>query len=137
MSCVVYIYRQLKSEVPEYFEDIVIYADVLPNKDISPAYPFSGFVINFNVVTRLHRDSKDHRGCAVLVIGDFEGGELCLYEPGIVFELKNGDLIVFPSGKISHFNLHYRGIRASMVLHSDKSGVGYKLDKNGWSKSIH
>ena len=97
-----------------------MYADAL-NIDL-PAYPFSGFVINFNVATQPHRDVKDLRACAVLVIGSHEGGELVFQEPGLVFPLRKGDLIVFFSGKITHFNLRFKGIRSSLVLHSDGEG---------------
>ncbi|EPS93764.1 hypothetical protein FOMPIDRAFT_1020398, partial [Fomitopsis schrenkii] len=34
-----------------------------------------------------HRDSKDEAVCLVLVIGDFDSGELVLYEPGLVLPL--------------------------------------------------
>jgi predicted 2-oxoglutarate/Fe(II)-dependent dioxygenase YbiX len=70
--------------------------------------------------------------CAILVIGDHEGGELVLEEPGIVIDAKEGDLIIFPSGRISHFNMHYKGFRASMVLHTDKALEAWARDRNGW-----
>lgn len=79
---------------------------------------------------------KDREGCAILVIGTFKGGELVLYEAGIVFELLNGDLFVFPSKDISHFNLHYEGVRLSLVMHSDKDGIGYQKDGSGWASFI-
>ena len=59
--------------------------------DIAPSSPFTGYVLNINVATRAHRDPKDLKGCVVLVVGDFEGSELVLYEPGLVMELHNGD----------------------------------------------
>jgi hypothetical protein len=70
--------------------------------------------------------------CLVLVIGQHAGGELCLVEPGLVLRLRNGDIALFPSGRITHFNLNYLGIRASVVLHSDKEGKAWADDRAGW-----
>ncbi len=44
--------------------------------------------------------------------------------------------MVFASSAISHFNLHYVGKRASVVLHSDKSGMDWVADRNGWAHNI-
>ena len=100
--------------------------------DFSPAYPFGGFVLNINVVTQAHRDAKDFDICLVLVIGQHVGGELCLFEPGLVMPLQEGDMVAFPSGKITHFNLHYEGTRASVILHSDYAGKAWAETRNGW-----
>ena len=109
-----------------------VFADVLPGKAASPVHPFGGFVINLNVVTRCHRDVNDQSVCLIVVIGSHTGGELCLLEPGLVLRLRNGDIVIFPSGHITHFNLHYHGIRASMVLHSDRAGKFWANDRAGW-----
>jgi hypothetical protein len=110
-----------------------VFADVL-HMD-SPAYPFSGFVVNLNVVTKAHRDCQDLKACAVLVIGNHSGGEICFYEPGLVFPLREGDLLVFFSGKITHFNLPFIGLRASVVLHSDRSGKDWAETRGGWAEN--
>lgn len=125
-------YFQLCKHHPGIYKELSIFADVLPGKDASPAHPFSGFVLNLNVVTRSHRDVKDYSICLVLVIGQHVGGELCLVEPGLVLRLQNGDAVIFPSGKITHFNLHYQGTRASIVLHSDRAGKAWADDRNSW-----
>lgn len=103
---------------------------------MSPVYPFGGFVININVTTRIHRDHSDHDIFLVMSISDCLGGELCLFEPGIVLDLCTGDAVIFASASISHFNLHYKGIRASVVLHSDKRGMDWVTDRNGWAHNI-
>ena len=105
---------------------------MLPGNAYSIAHPFSGFVINVNVATKVHRDSHDLTACVVLAIGDFSKGELVLKEPGLVIPLRSGDAVIFPSGDISHFNLAYEGQRASLVLHSDKAGQTWVKDRNGW-----
>lgn len=84
-------------------------------------------------MTAAHRDSMDDGICLVLAVGDFEGGELVLYEPGLVIPLQNGDFTIFSSSSISHFNLHYKGSRASVVLHTDREMVKWYRERNGWS----
>jgi hypothetical protein len=59
-----------------------------------------------------------------------------LYEAGLVFESGHGDLIIFPSADITHFNLHFEGLRSSLVLHSDKTGDEWGLNRNRWH-SVH
>lgn len=44
-----------------------------------------------------------------------------------------GDAVIFASAAISHFNLHYKGYRASMVFHSDRRGLDWVKDRNGWA----
>lgn len=83
-------------------------------------------------MTLLHKDNGDLDGCIIAVVGPHSGGELCIAEAGLVLELIHGDWAVISSRKLTHFNLHYNGRRASLVLHSDKSGVSYQKDGNGW-----
>lgn len=114
------------------FEEVLTTVDILPLHDRSLAHPFPCFVLNFNVTTLFHKDQGDSCGCIVIVLGPHTGGELCLFEPRLVLQLKHGDWVVFPSQHISHFNLHYEGLRASIVIHSDKFEVSYQKDGNGW-----
>ncbi|KAF8871280.1 hypothetical protein CPB84DRAFT_1623617, partial [Gymnopilus junonius] len=79
----------------------------LPNCGVSPVYPFGGYVLNINVSTRIHHDTGDQHICLVLVISDCVGGELVFKEPGLVLDLKNGDVVIFTSKDISHFNQHF------------------------------
>ena len=74
-----------------------------------------------NVLTLIHLDWNDKDFCIVIPVSDCEGGDLALMELGIVLELNNRDMVIFHSGELS-LNLHYRGKRSSMVLHSDCSG---------------
>jgi hypothetical protein len=73
----------------------------------------------------------------VLLISDCEGGELCLVEPGLVLGLRLGDMIVFPSTKLTHFNAHFSGYRVSFVLHTDKGGASWIKDFNGWKDNTN
>jgi hypothetical protein len=53
-------------------------------------------------------------------------------EPGLVLELRSGDMIIFPSTQVTHFNAHFSGYRVSFVLHTDKGGASWVKDFNGW-----
>ena len=127
-------HTQLRALLPEICDEIRMFAEVLPGGTASPAYPFSGFVVNFNVCTKVHRDGKDLAACLVMPIGTFTGGDLVLVEPGLVIPLRSGDVIIFPSCRISHFNLHYIGRRASLVCHTDREGTKWVNDHLGWSR---
>ncbi|KAF8868749.1 hypothetical protein CPB84DRAFT_1695467 [Gymnopilus junonius] len=80
-----WISETLKELLPDDYKIIGQYADILPGDGFSPAYPFSGFIINFNVSTRIHRDVNDKKLCIVMAIsGDTcQGGDICFLEPGI------------------------------------------------------
>ena len=119
--------------LPEEYTRLEATASILPDNNASAVRPFLGLVINLNVITTAHRDSKDDAVCLVLALGDFKGGELCLYEPGLIVPLQHGDFIIFPSCRFTHFNLHYSGRRASVVLHTDREMSKWQdNDRNGW-----
>ena len=46
------------------------------------------------------------------------------------------DAVIFKSSEISHFNLHYKGRRSSLVFHSDKMAAGWVENRNGWDHNI-
>ena len=117
-------------------EIISQFAEVLPADAESTAGPFGGFVVNFNVATKIHRDN-DRCICVVLVISeDCLGGDLCLEEFGIRFSLINGDVVAFPSQKISHFNTHFLGKRISIVFHTDADSKSWINHRNHWQHSL-
>ncbi|KAJ7771977.1 hypothetical protein DFH07DRAFT_953265 [Mycena maculata] len=55
-----------------------------------------------------HRDG-DKVMCFVIPLGEFEGGQLGLYEVGFSFDLKMGDVLAFPSCHLTHFNCPLQG----------------------------
>lgn len=127
---------QVMEIATETYERLDAYVRILPGNNESLSAPFAGFVINLNVVTAAHRDSKDDDSvCLILAIGNFEGGEVVLYEPGLVIDLRPGDFILFPSSKLTHFNLHFQGRRASIVLHTDKELSKWLRERNGWASN--
>ncbi len=129
--------NKLKQVLPDDYEILSQVAKVLPANESPIGYPFTGFTINFNVSTRVHRDWFDLKLCIVLPVMDdnCEGGDICFVEPGIRLELKTGFLVLFRSRSITHFNMHYKGYRASIVFHSDMAGEDWVSRRNGWSES--
>lgn len=130
---------KLQTLLPDTYEVLAQFADLLPCGEVSPAYPFTGYVLNINVTTRIHRDWGDKEICLVLPIFDSGciGGELCLKELGLVMRMKSLDVIIFASHQLSHFNLNYIGKRASLVLHSDRGGDAWVCDRDGWENNIY
>ncbi|KAJ7504087.1 hypothetical protein B0H11DRAFT_1710380, partial [Mycena galericulata] len=118
--------------LPKEYNAIRVYATRLPLNERSHAHPFGGFVFNVSVSTRGHRDEGDKLFCVVLPFGEWTGGELGLFEPKLLLRPRPWDAIIFPSCKITHFNLDFEGIRLSLVLHSDKYGDRWVQDMNGW-----
>lgn len=123
---------QVKKYLPKEFNILEQYTQSLPGSNMSPASPFGGFVINLNVSTSLHRDWSDHLICVVTVVSNCEGGELILVELGLVIKLRSGDTVIFPSHLITHLNMHFRGLRASIVCHSDKFSQQWVENRNNW-----
>ncbi|KAJ7075365.1 hypothetical protein C8R43DRAFT_1054194, partial [Mycena crocata] len=118
--------------LPEDYQELSIYVEHLPLDASSPAYPFGGFVLNISACTWAHRDKGDKRLCLVVPFGSFKGGQLCLFETGFSFDLQLGDVLIFPSADLTHFNLHFQGQRGTLVLHSDRQGDGWVRDRHGW-----
>ncbi|KAI0702139.1 hypothetical protein C8Q76DRAFT_597751, partial [Earliella scabrosa] len=71
-----WIQNRMEDRFPELTVTISALARLTPGNDRAPAYPFSGFVINLNSYTKVHRDGLDLGGCLVMAIGKFAGGEL-------------------------------------------------------------
>jgi hypothetical protein len=91
-------------------------------------------VLNIQPTTCGHRDSSDMLDsiCVVMGLGDFHGGELCLYESGLVLELPHGSCVAIRSKRDVHFNLNFEGQRFSFVFTSDKSLKHWDLWRNNW-----
>ena len=92
--------------------------------------------MNLNAVTVAHRDANDKHICVVMAIGDFQGADLCLVEPGLRVPISSGDIFVFRSAEVTHFNLAYKGVRHSIVLHTDAAYDAWHKQKNFWAEHI-
>ncbi|TFK60949.1 hypothetical protein BDN72DRAFT_778787, partial [Pluteus cervinus] len=132
-----FVSDQLKRLLPEEYAILEEYASYLPFLVEPLCFPFLGLVLNFCVSTTAHKNTSDKLICVVIPFGDFQGGELCLYEPGLVFSLQPGEILFFPSHKITHFNLHFKGKRGSFVLSSDKAMGNFADNLNGWEDHVH
>ena len=117
------MFYQVQKNLSDEIEELQAYIDVLPERD-SVVKPWTNLVVNFNVVTKAHRDTGDKGLCGIFVLGEFTGGELVLYEQRLVLPLQSGHFVVFDSKHSTHFNMHCKGWRTSFVLQTDS-----KLDK--------
>ena len=89
-------------------------------------------MVNLNVSTLIHCDYQDLKLCLIVVASNCKGGDLCLKKPGVSLQLQNGDVVIFTSSKLSHFNTHFKGKQASLVFHSDISAKAWVEKRNGW-----
>ena len=127
---------QIQHHMLAEYEKIEVICKFLPLKEPSPAYPFTNFVINLCASTKAHRDRGDKGWCIAITFAAGEEGQLCLYELGLVFDCGVGDMVVFQSAEQTHFNLHIKGIRASLVLHSDRTLERWGDNYNGWGPYV-
>ncbi|EGO02513.1 hypothetical protein SERLA73DRAFT_150234 [Serpula lacrymans var. lacrymans S7.3] len=75
-----WIHDVIELQLPEEYELLAEVTSILPGINLSPIFPFLSLVINLNVSTKGHRDSKDKDFCLVLPIGNFQGGALVMVE---------------------------------------------------------
>ncbi|KLO10039.1 hypothetical protein SCHPADRAFT_536579 [Schizopora paradoxa] len=115
----------------DVYKSLEIVAETLPLHSALPFYPFTGMAFNVSVSTTGHRDTMDLSVCAVLALGDWKGGHLCLHELGLALDLQCGDLVIFRSDILTHFNLPHYGTRYSVVLSTDKGLQTWARDRCG------
>ncbi|KAJ7670441.1 hypothetical protein B0H17DRAFT_948758, partial [Mycena rosella] len=134
-----YLADRLQLYRPKLCEQLECYIDVLPRNAACPWAPFGGIVVNFNACSDAHRDGLDLlKRCFIIpVMRNCEGGGVVLYEARLVLDMHSGHGLLFPSGWFTHFNLHYRGVRASLVFHTDGQSKKWIPGKggqggNGW-----
>ncbi|KAJ7750866.1 hypothetical protein B0H16DRAFT_1227944, partial [Mycena metata] len=112
------------------------YVTILPHNANCPWAPFGGVVVNLNACSDAHLDPLDlKKRCVVIpLMKNCRGGGLVLHEARLVLDLHSGDVVLFPSGRFTHFNLHYQGIRASLVFHTDSASRQWTEGEggNGW-----
>lgn len=147
--------------MPDSYNKLAKYGDCLPGDEFLAGYPFGGIVLNLNIATNIHRDAKDLDLCLIIVISRCASGDLVLLKPSLVLGQRNGDMMAFPSGDISHYlNMNFLGFHSSIVFHSDhasenwtgpsshegahrpemsttRSRGKYLSDRNGWGKNIY
>jgi hypothetical protein len=85
---------------------------------------FPIITINYNIISNYHWDINDEKNCfcALVALGNYEGGELCFPQLKLYISLKPGQIIIFRSSLLLHGNFKLtKGIRHSIVyyVHSD------------------
>ena len=106
------IYRQL--DFDEWFQQKQEY-DMIDDRFKIPNSVFTTVTLNYNLQCLPHFDKGNFRCKSImLVLGDFEGGELVI--DGRVNRLKNNDVIVIDGTKL-HYNLPIKGNRISLVFY--------------------
>lgn len=87
-----------------------------------------------NACSDAHLDAFDLlKRCVVIpFMKDCEGGGLVLHEGRLVLDMHSGDVVLFLSGRFTHFNLHYKGVRGSLVFHTDSMSKQWVEDRNKW-----
>jgi hypothetical protein len=126
----------LHKYLPEEYDQLRVSCKILPLNHRLATYPFAGFVLNIQVCTDGHIDEKDDTICVVIPFGEHTGGQLVLHEMGLVLDLQEGDVLIFPSYRLTHFNLHFSGVRGSIVMHSDRDIKSWTVDRNGWDRHM-
>ncbi|KAJ7198054.1 hypothetical protein C8J57DRAFT_1105294 [Mycena rebaudengoi] len=106
----------------------------LPGNEKCPFAPFSGVVVNMGGCSDAHTDKLDDENHCVVILftkNCVRGGPV-LHEAGMVMDLHAGDMILFLSVWLTRYNLHFQGIRASLVFHMDNALDGDRV--NGWTR---
>jgi hypothetical protein len=89
--------------------------------------------------TNIHRDVKESQygySC-VVSCGDYEGGDLILWDLGIKVQLVHGDLLLFPDSLIHHSNEAATGTRNSIVTFTQENMNDYWARKFGMRLKRH
>lgn len=82
-------------------------------------------VLNVNLAVTAHCDSSDHIGgiCCVIVLGTFDGGELCFPDELVCIKVKHGTIVLFHSREYEHMVSRFIGTRFSIVLYADEKVI--------------
>lgn len=64
------------------------------------------------------------------------GGEVVCEETGQVFRLNPGDILIFRSPRMTHYNRHFVGIRLSVVAQTDRTGSAWVENRNGYLSEV-
>ena len=113
-----------------HYWQLLYISSSLPYNDHMLCEPFLNMVFNSGVTTRAHWDSKDLGFCLVIPVGEWTGAWLGLYKHWLVWAPQSENLLWFLSNKITHFNMHLKGIRFSFVFSIDDSMLAYTQNGN-------
>ncbi|KAL0058849.1 hypothetical protein AAF712_014453 [Marasmius tenuissimus] len=125
----------MEEHFPDETKELEAFVHKLEYDGVSEVHPFAGVAVNVNVATIAHLDPMDLYLCLVLALHECTGGEIILEELGIVIDLKPGDFVIFPSTYITHYNLNFKGRRASFAFSTDKRGMAWAKTNNNWDEN--
>ncbi|KAJ7258139.1 hypothetical protein C8J57DRAFT_1234311 [Mycena rebaudengoi] len=105
------------------------YISFLPRNEHCPFTPFGWLVVNMGGCAEAHADELDleNHCCVIPFTKNCMGGALVLHEMGLMLDLHSADLIIFLSSQMTHYSLHFQGIRASFVFQMDKLMLKWPL----------
>jgi hypothetical protein len=113
---------------------IVLNLEGMETTDI-PLWPFSGVALNWHALAKAHVDPGDGPLAVIVPIGDFKGGHVCLPTLKLTFELQPGEVLIFDSKMLPHFNLDPElgpgDARHSLVLYTQHR-LSTWCAGNGW-----
>jgi hypothetical protein len=134
------IFKCLDGKLFDYYSSL----DLPPCIDKTLFWPFCMMALNRNCYSLPHKDLNDFaRGfCFLLCWGDFKGGDVSFKELGLKVPLKRGQLLIFRSALLTHWNQPViEGVRHSMVLFTpsrmfDWKRVTVTQVTNRWKREI-
>ena len=91
--------------------------------DRCPIQCFVGYYLLVNMLTTLHRDVLDPPDgwVAMVVLGEYENGELCLPDIGVQLPYKARDVVFLRSWALKHFIREFQGNRYVLVFSTSNS----------------
>ncbi|RPA72983.1 hypothetical protein BJ508DRAFT_314248 [Ascobolus immersus RN42] len=134
------ILKRMDEKLYEEYSSI----ELPPFVDKTLFWPFCMLAINRNCFSLPHKDLNDlARGfCFLLCWGDFKGGDVTFAELRLKIPLQKGQLLVFRSALLTHWNQPvYEGVRHSMVLFTPSRMFNWKQITtvqvlNRWNREI-
>jgi len=117
-----YLAKCIGPFIREHFPDESAYL-------LQVAEPFREFdhyglaVVNVQCGLKLHQDRRDVGICAVIPLGEFEGGALGFSEFNLGFGLKMGDFALFYSMDYYHSAMPFIGRRMSIVFATKQKAI--------------
>jgi hypothetical protein len=67
----------LQKHLPDAFDRLRVFCEILPLNHMPVTYPFPGLVLNIQVCTEAHVDANDDTICIVLPFGPHKGSLFC------------------------------------------------------------
>jgi hypothetical protein len=84
---------------------------------------FVGYYLLINILTTIHRDTKNPPDgwVAIDALGNYQGAYLCIPDIGISSPYQEGDVVFFRSWALKHFVRHFQGERYVVLFSTSQS----------------